>query len=437
MTKKMISWLACMAVFLFTLYSCVHDEMSSSSQPVSNEYTNLSLWKQDEKYIKNVMKIYAGNEEEIRKSGGIPLWNYATTAESFDESFVAVPIVSNGKVTSVLKVPRHGRKVYFYYTNNPQDIGFFQGLVFARTKKAAIADASYAQSERTSCTRQSISIWIPNDESNPDPSSGSGHWSTISYIKCVQLADNCIGVVNANGVCEGGSGTGGYDYPGGGDEGNNEEEEKDPCDEIKTKLTNPEFKQKLQDLNNPANFALDHEEGFFEKNGQFFPAASDACSYELKATTNVQCITGVMHTHPNADCEGNLKDKTPSPGDIAVFLNVIVPQAQSCLGNMQDAYSITVTPWGNYMLKYNNNSPPTNTSFDMETLFKIFDRELQKLTDKDLYTSDNVEKTFMKFIEDYMNVAGLEVYKVTESSSEKMEYNPATGTTTKTPCPNF
>ncbi|WP_394674184.1 hypothetical protein [uncultured Chryseobacterium sp.] len=62
MMRKLISWLACMAVFCLLLLSCIHDEMSSSSQPASNEYTNLSLWKQDEKYIKNVMKIYAGNE---------------------------------------------------------------------------------------------------------------------------------------------------------------------------------------------------------------------------------------------------------------------------------------------------------------------------------------------------------------------------------------
>lgn len=211
----------------------------------------------------------------------------------------------------------------------------------------------------------------------------------------------------------------------------------DPCEKIKTKMNESEFKQKFQSLTNPANFALDHEVGFFEKNGELFPSASDPCDYELKATTNVQCITGIMHTHPTTNCQGEQKDKTPSPGDIAIFLNIILPQAQSCLGNMQDAYSLTITPWGNYMLKYNNSSLPSNTNFDMDNLFAIFNRQIQRLADDKRYTSENVEKTFTKFINDYMNVEGLEVYKVTENSSVKLDYDPATGTTTKTPCPNF
>ncbi|KAA0129092.1 hypothetical protein FY557_05885 [Chryseobacterium sp. SN22] len=289
MTRKIVSWLACMAVFLFTLNSCVHDEMSSSGQPVSNEYTNLSLWKQDEKYIKNVMKIYAENEDEIRKSGGTPLWNYATTSESFDESFVAVPIVSGDRVTSVLKIPRHGRKVYFYYTNDPQDIEFFQGLVFARTKKAAKADASYAQSERTSCTRQSIAVWIPDNESSPDPSSGSGHWSTRSYIKCIQLIDNCVGIVNANGVCEMGGGNEGYDYSGGGDEGNNEE------DNIISQLQNyPCAESLVQQLPNLDNELANAMRQIFQNNENY--------NITFRSRSNMGNIDGVTFTsHSNTE----------------------------------------------------------------------------------------------------------------------------------------
>jgi hypothetical protein len=71
MTKKMISWLSFMAVFVFLLNSCVHDEMYSASNP--EEYRSKSLWKEDEIYIKNIIKIYEEHEDEIQEHG-VPLW---------------------------------------------------------------------------------------------------------------------------------------------------------------------------------------------------------------------------------------------------------------------------------------------------------------------------------------------------------------------------
>ena len=56
-----------MMTVVLSLYSCIHDEIYSSADPSSTEYINKSLWKQDEKYIKNVMTVYTDNEEEIKK----------------------------------------------------------------------------------------------------------------------------------------------------------------------------------------------------------------------------------------------------------------------------------------------------------------------------------------------------------------------------------
>ncbi|WP_076446731.1 hypothetical protein [Chryseobacterium sp. RU37D] len=137
MRKKYFLWLSSMAVFLsLLLNSCVHDEIYSSSDPASKEYTNKSLWKEDETYIKNVMKIYLENESKIKKISGNPVWDYATTVNNFDESFLMVPVVEGKTVVSVIKVPRHGNKVYFYYTASAEDLAFFQGLVFAAKKRA-------------------------------------------------------------------------------------------------------------------------------------------------------------------------------------------------------------------------------------------------------------------------------------------------------------
>ncbi|WP_194294693.1 hypothetical protein, partial [Chryseobacterium sp. HMWF035] len=128
MTKKMISWLSFMAVFLFLLHSCVHDEIYSSSDPASESYHSKSLWKEDEIYIKNIIKIYGEHENEIRKEHGIPLWDYAMTLDKFNESYLVVPIRKNGKISEVLEVPRFGRKVYFRYSNDVEKVGLFNQL---------------------------------------------------------------------------------------------------------------------------------------------------------------------------------------------------------------------------------------------------------------------------------------------------------------------
>lgn len=120
---------------LLSLYSCIHDEVYSSSNPSSTRYTNKSLWKQDEKYIQNVMKVYLENENSIKKINGTPFWDYATTVNTFDEHFLMVPIIDKEKVVAVLQVPRKGSNILFLYSRNNEQIGFFQGSGFCQTQK--------------------------------------------------------------------------------------------------------------------------------------------------------------------------------------------------------------------------------------------------------------------------------------------------------------
>ena len=306
MMKNLFLRLCLMMAVVLSLYSCIHDEIYSSSDPSSTEYTNKSLWKQDEKYITNVMKVYAENEAEIKKVNGIPYWNYATTVDSFDESFVAIPIVNEEKVISVLKVPRHGKNIYFYYTHDESDLAFFQGLVFAKYKKEGMADGSTAQTDGIACTRKWMSIWLPDSESNPDPDSGAGHWSTVSIIKCEATKDECIGIALPNGDCDlSGGNEGGYEYPGGGGEGTEPEEEEDPCDKIKAQREDTNFENNITNLKGKTG--LKKETGYIQRtNGEY--------TYENNASATLQAnelslpsvayaenkdIKGYMHTHVN------------------------------------------------------------------------------------------------------------------------------------------
>ncbi len=67
MKRKIILRLLLLLAFSVTLYSCVHDEINSSANPSNYEYTSKSLWKEDEVYIRNVMKIYLEKRDGNQK----------------------------------------------------------------------------------------------------------------------------------------------------------------------------------------------------------------------------------------------------------------------------------------------------------------------------------------------------------------------------------
>ncbi|MDH6252197.1 hypothetical protein M2347_001924 [Chryseobacterium sp. H1D6B] len=237
MKKKLTLQLMLCFFYCFTLYSCMHDDVSSASESASKEYINKSLWKEDEKYIKNVMQVYQENEDKIKKISGTPYWDYASTLESFDETFLMVPIVEEGRVISVMQVPRHGSRIRFYYTNFKKQIGFFQALIFAKYKKAS--DASSETNKSIVCKTVSVAVWLPDSESNPDPDSGAGHWGVHSVIKCKQVLDNCSGIVGPDGQCITGGNTddpGEYPYPGGGGNPETPETPENPCEKAQPSM---------------------------------------------------------------------------------------------------------------------------------------------------------------------------------------------------------
>ncbi|MFY1047271.1 hypothetical protein [Chryseobacterium sp. GP-SGM7] len=301
MKKNLFLRLCLILMVTLSLYSCIHDEIISSSDSASTEYVNKSLWKQDEKYIKNVMKVYAENEAEIKKVNGIPYWNFATTVDSFDESYVAIPVVNNEKVVSVLKVPRHGKNIYFYYTNEEGDLNFFQGLVFAKTKKAGTPDGSMAQTDGMACTRQWISMWFPDNEQFPTPETGSGHWESVSVVKCKSIKDECVGVVNEFGICEGDTGDdGGYPYPGGGGGEAPQEEEETPCEKLTKIGKSSDTKSYMNTLKGKTNDTKEHGYVLAEAGGTVYdyPVQGEDGKAGITFTLGVgDKIDGYIHSH--------------------------------------------------------------------------------------------------------------------------------------------
>ncbi|WP_294277081.1 hypothetical protein, partial [uncultured Chryseobacterium sp.] len=179
MMRKLISWLSFIMAFCLLLLSCVHDEIYTASDPASKEYHSKSLWREDEKYIKNVMKVYSEHHEEIKKGAGEPMWDYAMTMDRFDESFLMVPVAEQGKVVAVLNVPRKGQKVYFTYTQVQNDMEFFQNLMSSRLKRAETTLMDNTAGKLV-CTTKTVSVWIPDNESD----SSNGHWESHHVTEC-------------------------------------------------------------------------------------------------------------------------------------------------------------------------------------------------------------------------------------------------------------
>jgi hypothetical protein len=394
MKNKLMLRLCLMMTALLSLYSCIHDEVYLSSDPSSTEYTNKSLWKQDEKYITNVMKVYAENEADIKKVNGIPYWNFATTIDSFDESFVAIPIVNEGKVISVLKVPRHGKKIYFYYTHDESDLQFFQALVFAKYKKAGMADGSTAQTNGMACTRQWMSMWFPDSESNPDPDSGSGHWESVSIIKCKTIKDECVGVVNEFGICEGGTGDdGGYTYPGGGGAGT-EQEEEEPCEKTKAIINKPQIQDSLNAMKSFSQTSLKKERGFQELKNRTLVNGTVTKNLQVKFGIGSNSL-GNIHVHP-------LKGIAMfSAGDIVTFLHLLREQDATTIGS---AYAGMVSASGTYFINFTGTSsdiPPAMTEIQEEVY-------IENLVENYITDKNNLLKLESKIPGQQLSNVGLE-----------------------------
>lgn len=427
MRKKIILRLFLIIAFATSMYSCIHDETLALSDPTSKEYTSKSLWKEDEKYIKNVMKIYQENEFEIKKNSGTPYWSYATTTNRYDESFLMVPVVENGKVISVLQVPRHQDKVYFVYTFSEPDIQFFQNLLSSRLKK--VAKTMNEETSKLTCSTLSYSVWLPDSEANPDPSSGSGHWETYHVTRCsFSQITECVGIVTSDGTCQ--DGGGGYDYPTGGGTGSNPTTLTNPCSKTKASLANPQFQAKISELKTQST--LGDEKGvMFKLDGtpsDIIPGGAHSVNFGDKTG-----YAGGYHNHTPTGIP------MLSPPDIDQLLGFARAQPTSNSENLYNAYLGMVAPNGmHYVIWFNGVYDDAVKTFSQEQLDEYTDRYqtrygMYKPSSGEM-SNEEIEKFFFKALTDMGLDGKINLQRVENDGTVKMIIKNTNGTTTATPC---
>ncbi|MDQ1098386.1 MULTISPECIES: hypothetical protein [Chryseobacterium] len=435
MMRKLISWLSFMMAFCLLLLSCVHDEMYTASDPASKEYHSKSVFKEDEKYIKNVMQIYFEHEAEIKKGNAVPLWDYAMTMGNFDESFLIVPLAEGGKVAACLQVPRNGDHVRFLEDHDLEHIKFFQRYITSKERKA-VKSEPYSSAESkgmAECKISAVSMWYPADEYG----SNAGHWETNYIVTCPPESTD-------------GDGNGGgeqptYPYPGGGGS-TSPQNPKNPCEKLKKQTTNATFKDNIVTLESKTGD--NHESGYrINKNpdgslqNQLLENKPGTQEVNLKAFSNT--IT-LMHSHYDG------LYPIFSPGDILLFNQWIVwaQNWNSVATNnpkipLNDLTFTLVTSNGNYSFNFDGTDVTALPNYTAEEFKNLNVKYGSMLSDavsvgnvsgNVSYDMEKLEAGFLKFMSDKMNMTGLKLYKTTTSGNSELSLK--NGNRKETDCPN-
>ena len=186
------------------------------------------------------------------------------------------------------------------------------------------------------------------------------------------------------------------------------------------------FKEKLNTLKTETVLNYDHEMGFAVSYPPAGTGITDTQYQPMDNKINTGKVTlpegdrffGYMHTHNNED--GVIK--IFSNADISTFLTQCVRNAGN-YGSMSDAYCMVITSNGSYMLRYTGDGSYNigpNQLAKWEKYYKIY---FEELTIEDMSDQSNIEKMFTKFLKDVVKINGLELYRVTDTTSEKLEYD--------------
>ncbi|MCY0978727.1 hypothetical protein PGH12_10430 [Chryseobacterium wangxinyae] len=352
MKKNLLLRLCLMMTVMLSLYSCISDEITSQENPSETlnaaRFSSKSLWEEDEKYISKVREVYAknANENYIQQKYGTIYWDYATTMDQFDESYLMVPVLRNNKVINILEVFRVKNRVYFQFSADDLESNeFFQTLIFDRDIiKAAESSDGKDTFEKTGTINVSVCKKYTIIVGYVEGASGEQYpiENTKTICKFVEMAlpaSQCLGLEDpATGECMGagsGGGESGYEYP-------EPPEEEDPCEKVKTLLENPQIQDSLTGFKNHAQTNTKKEKGFQELKSGTIQAGSTSAGNEIFFGIGINS-KGTVHTHQPGTI-GIL-----APQDIMTFLHIVRQQDANSLGN---AYNGTVSDSGTYFIYF-------------------------------------------------------------------------------------
>ncbi|WP_185117596.1 hypothetical protein [Chryseobacterium sp. PMSZPI] len=378
MMKKTTMWQLLLIFIMFSFSSCIHDETTSASETsfLTKEYTSKSLWKEDEKYIKNVKKVFETYADPVyfKNKHGEVAWNYALTTG--EESFLEVPVIKNGKIHFTLVVKREGDRIYFKTDPNEKSKSFFEILMFKNRKELSGTlkeNPKDAQAKSACITITKTVTWtdtITGEVLQIDHFTETRCSPVGPYLDCTDLSVNSS-CGSGNGGDSGGGGGGGsgngYPYP--------DTQDQTPCEKTKNRLLLPGVQPKIDELK--AQSVLGGEKGVkFKLDGTPSPTITGkAHSVNFGNTTG---YAGGYHNHTPAGIP------MFSPGDINQLLSFARAQPTSS-NNTGNAYLGMVAPNGmHYVMNFNGAYEDALKDFSQENIdnfTKLYRDTERELTD--------------------------------------------------------
>ena len=264
-----------------------------------------------------------------------------------------------------------------------------------------------------------ISYPDPGSPGNPapgDPGTTSG--GLPCYWKCIfdENGDctmmECIEVVNPSRLMDPCSGSGMV----------NQAPQKTPCERVKKSTNDDKYKSNITTLKGKTGDS--YESGFRLGNPVPGSGQSGTQSQLLQNRPGTKEVNmaifsstfAIMHTHYDGIYP------IFSPGDILFFNQWIVwannwnaiPTNTPKI-SLNDLTLTVVTSDGNYLLSFDGTDVgalPNYTQKEFDNLNKNYEKRLNETHTNGNFDMDKVEKEFLKFVKDKMNMSGLKLFKV-------------------------
>ena len=421
-------------VTLLSMSSCVRDELAAESQPqvistnMSAKFASRSFWKEDNIYINKVQQVFlkVANLEHVRTRYGELNWDYAMTFGNFNETYALVPIIKDNKAVLLMEAVRIGNKLFLYEKNDEEMIAFFNAAMYGKIihydETLSGNNGTLSKALNYVCSTRTLSVGC------------DGEPGCVPYVKTETVCGFQQGGTPPKGfdpsgdpdLGSGGGGDDGYEYP------DPPDEIKDPCEKIKSKFTTDlKFKSKVAAIDKQEVFAYDHEMGFAAgyppanttvTETQYQPMENMAGSHNVSLPDGDQYF-GYMHSHNNFS-DGGIPVKIFSPADLATFLTSCVANADAH-GSIDDAYGMVITSAGNYVLQYTGATSGFGVGPNTIKYWKAwYGRQFKAIQNDDGgYDQDDVEKVFLRFLKEKVQIDGVELYKVDKTTGKSSKLN--------------
>lgn len=426
--------------------SCIRDDLASEDQSqmisknMSSKFTSRSFWKEDNVYINKVQQVFlkVANLDRVRSTYGELNWDYAMSFGQFGENYLLVPIVKNNKVVLLMEAVRKGNKVYFYEKNDTDLLTFFQYVMYSKiTSYSEVIDGAAAKVKYV-CSTRTIIIGCLNGATDCEP---------VSYSQMVCEWKDSGGGIPPKSLdplgdpFAGGGGGDGYDYP-----DPPEEEPADPCAKLKAQTSNLTFTNNITYLEGKTGDS--YESGYRigtnvdgSQQNQLLQNIPGSRQVDMKIFSNT---TTLMHSHYDG------LYPMFSPGDIILFNRWIVwAQSWNAVATntpkipLNDLSLTLVTSNGNYSFNFDGSSStafPNYTQQQVDDLDDLYVKMLDEaktvgnVSGNVTYDMKKLEKQFLKFMENKMNMTGLALSRITDTGNTKLGIN-TNGTLNESNCP--